>query len=44
MHLSQKTISNHQTQIKEKLQVATLAAMVHLAQRHHVIDSPAADL
>jgi DNA-binding NarL/FixJ family response regulator len=41
MHLSQKTISNHQTQIKEKLQVATLAAMVHLAQRHHVIDSPA---
>jgi hypothetical protein len=23
------------------LQVATLAAMVHLAQRHHVIDSPA---
>ena len=41
MHLSQKTISNNQTQIKEKLQVATLAAMVHLAQRHHVIDSPA---
>ena len=41
LHLSQKTISNHQTQIKEKLQVATLAAMVHLAQRHHVIDSPA---
>ena len=39
MHLSQKTISNHQTQIKEKLQVATLAAMVHLAQRHHVIDT-----
>ena len=37
MHLSQKTISNHQTQIKEKLQVATLAAMVHLAQRHQVI-------
>ena len=24
-----------------KVQVATLAAMVHLAQRHHVIDSPA---
>ena len=41
LHLSQKTISNHQTQIKEKLQVATLAAMVHLAQRHHAIDSPA---
>ena len=41
MHLSQKTISNHQTQIKDKLQLASLAAMVHLAQRHHVIDSPA---
>ena len=39
MHLSQKTISNHQTQIKEKLQVSTLAAMVHLAQRHQVIDT-----
>jgi DNA-binding NarL/FixJ family response regulator len=38
MHLSQKTISNHQTQIKEKLQVSTLAAMVHLAQRHQVIE------
>jgi DNA-binding NarL/FixJ family response regulator len=38
MHLSQKTISNHQTQIKDKLQVSTLAAMVHLAQRHKVID------
>jgi DNA-binding NarL/FixJ family response regulator len=37
MHLSQKTISNHQTQIKEKLEVGTLAAMVHLAQRHQVI-------
>lgn len=37
MHLSQKTISNNQTQIKEKLQVATLAALVHLAQRHQVI-------
>jgi DNA-binding NarL/FixJ family response regulator len=38
MHLSQKTISNNQTQIKEKLQISTLAAMVHLAQRHQVID------
>lgn len=37
MHLSQKTISNHQTQIKEKLDVHTLAAMVHMAQRHGVI-------
>lgn len=39
MHLSQKTISNHQTQIKEKLQVSTLAAMVHLAQRHQLVDA-----
>jgi DNA-binding NarL/FixJ family response regulator len=37
MHLSQKTVSNHQTQIKDKLVVHTLAAMVHLAQRHGVI-------
>jgi len=37
MHLSQKTVSNHQTQIKEKLVVHTLAAMVHMAQRHGVI-------
>ncbi|MFM7698910.1 MAG: response regulator [Limnohabitans sp.] len=37
MHLSQKTVSNHQTQIKEKLLVPTLAAMVHLALRHGVI-------
>ena len=39
MHLSQKTISNHQTQIKEKLQLSTLAAMVHLAQRHQLVDA-----
>lgn len=39
MHLSQKTISNHQTQIKEKLQISTLAAMVHLAQRHQLVDA-----
>jgi DNA-binding NarL/FixJ family response regulator len=38
LHLSQKTISNNQTQIKEKLRVSTLAAMVHLAQRHQVIE------
>ena len=37
MNLSQKTISNNQTQIKEKLQLNTLTAMVHLAQRHQVI-------
>jgi DNA-binding CsgD family transcriptional regulator len=38
MHLSPKTISNNQTQIKEKLRVSTLAAMVHLAQRHQLIE------
>lgn len=37
MHLSQKTVSNHQTQIKDKLDVQTLAALVHFAQRHGVI-------
>ena len=37
LHLSQKTVSNHQTQIKEKLDMHTLAAMVHFAQRHGVI-------
>lgn len=37
MNLSQKTISNHQTQVKDKLDIQTLAAMVHFAQRHGVI-------
>lgn len=35
--LSTKTISNHQTTIKEKLGVSTTAALVHLALRHAVI-------
>lgn len=35
--LSPKTISNHQTQIKEKLSVPTTAGLVHLALRHAVI-------
>jgi len=39
LHVSQKTVSNNQTQIKEKLQVETMAALVHLAQRHQVIDA-----
>ncbi|MBZ8140492.1 DNA-binding response regulator [Rubrivivax gelatinosus] len=38
--LSAKTVSNHQTVIKDKLGVATSAALVHLAWRHGVI-SPA---
>jgi DNA-binding NarL/FixJ family response regulator len=37
LKLSPKTISNHQTVIKEKLGVGTSAALVHLAIRHGVI-------
>ena len=38
LNLSPKTIANHQTVIKEKLGVVTLAALTHLALRHRVID------
>ena len=41
LNLSPKTISNQQTLIKEKLGVATPAALVHLALRHGVISAPA---
>ncbi|URI08281.1 response regulator transcription factor [Aquincola tertiaricarbonis] len=37
LKLSPKTVSNHQTVIKEKLGVSTTAALVHLALRHGVI-------
>ncbi len=37
LKLSVKTVSNHQTTIKEKLGVRTTAALVHLALRHGVI-------
>lgn len=37
LKLSTKTVSNHQTLIKEKLGVATSAALAHLAIRHRVI-------
>ena len=37
--LNEKTVYNRQTKIREKLQVDTLAGMVHLAQRHQIIDS-----
>jgi DNA-binding NarL/FixJ family response regulator len=37
LKLSSKTVSNHQTVIKEKLGVSTTAAMVHMAIRHGVI-------
>lgn len=39
LNLSAKTVSNHQTAIKEKLGVATSAALAHLAIRHRVIES-----
>lgn len=42
LKLSPKTLSNHQTVIKEKLGVATLAALAHLAIRHGVISSAGA--
>lgn len=37
MNLSQKTVANYQTQIKEKLGVNTVAALVHLAIRHGLV-------
>lgn len=39
LNLSSKTVSNHQTAIKEKLHVSTSAALVHLAIRHGVISA-----
>jgi two-component system, NarL family, invasion response regulator UvrY len=40
MSLSQKTVANYQTLIKEKLGAATTAALVHVALRHGVIAPP----
>jgi DNA-binding NarL/FixJ family response regulator len=37
LNLSPKTVSNHQTLIKDKLGVSTLAALAHLAIHHGVI-------
>lgn len=37
LNLSPKTIANNQTQIKEKLDVSTTAALVHLALRNGII-------
>jgi len=37
LNLSAKTVSNHQSTIKDKLQVETSAALAHLAIRHRVI-------
>ena len=41
LRLSPKTVSNHQTVIKEKLGVSTSAALAHLAIRHRVISAMA---
>jgi DNA-binding NarL/FixJ family response regulator len=38
LKLSAKTVSNHQSQIRDKLGIATPAALVHLALRHGVIE------
>lgn len=37
LNLSPKTVSNHQTVIKDKLHVSTSAALVHLAIRYGVV-------
>ncbi|WP_077001945.1 response regulator transcription factor [Variovorax sp. KK3] len=37
LHLSPKTVSNHQSLIKDKLGIGTTAAMAHLAIRHGLI-------
>jgi DNA-binding NarL/FixJ family response regulator len=42
LKLSAKTVSNHQTVIKEKLGVTTSAALVHLAIRHGVVSTAGA--
>jgi DNA-binding NarL/FixJ family response regulator len=41
LNLSAKTVSNHQSAIKDKLGVATSAALVHLAIRHGLIEPSA---
>ncbi len=38
LNLSAKTVANNQTQIKEKLDVKTVAALVHLALRNRIIE------
>jgi DNA-binding NarL/FixJ family response regulator len=40
LHLSAKTVANHQSQIRDKLALATPAALVHLALRHGLVASP----
>ena len=38
LHVSSKTVANHQTCIREKLDVAGAAALVHLALRNGIIE------
>lgn len=38
LHLSVKTVANHQTVIKEKLGATTSATLAHMAMRHRIID------
>jgi DNA-binding NarL/FixJ family response regulator len=40
LSLSQKTAANYQTQIKDKLDARTTAALVHIALRYGVIKAP----
>jgi len=40
LNISLKTLANNQTQIKDKLAVSNTAALVHMAQRHQLIDAP----
>jgi len=40
LRLSQKTVANYQTLIKDKLGASTTAALVHIALRHGVIAPP----
>ena len=44
LNLSAKTVANHQSQIRDKLGLATPAALVHLALRHGVIAPSAVSL
>jgi len=37
LKLSQKTVANHLTQLKDKLGVASSVALVHMAMRHQVV-------
>lgn len=44
LNLSAKTVANHQSQIRDKLGLATPAALVHLAIRHGLVGAAGPDL